>query len=1279
MPENEPGFLLRMRPRSKHNSLLSRRTFLQGMSLAPLALLPAPLSGLFFDSPFSPAVSDLRLHPHYPAKSPLDDILRQFVPGGDEFPTEKYAWDISAQLEDWGKGLTHGRPALDTLSKFLDPSMQGVSLVPAGEVPARRSGVVEVVRRKFDTQPIPGRERFLQSMKAYLAPLASIETAEFQILAIEEVAGSPSAIDARIRYDLVGVHKDTAREERIGLWNIRWQRDAAGGWWVVRWEAGDEVLSRNKAGGFVDVSSQAFGHIDSYRSQMLHGVDYWRTVLDGACGIDVYGNNGIAAGDFDNDGFDDLYICQPAGLPNRLYRNRGDGTFEDVTAQAGVDVLDATACALFADFENKGLQDLLVVCAGGPMLFVNQGKGKFQRKPDAFKFAESPQGTFTHAAIADYDRDGRLDIYLCLYSYYQGLDQYRYPAPYYDARNGPPNFLMHNEGGLTFQDRTRAAGLNVGNDRYSFACAWGDSNGNGLPDLYVANDFGRGNFYRNRGDGTFTSASAESGVEVPGAGMSACWSDFDNDGKQDIYVANMWSAAGLRVSAQKQFREKDPEDIRNSYRQHANGNSLYRNLGDGKFRSVAQQAGVEMGRWAWSCDAWDFDHDGFSDLYCANGYISGSDPRDLSSFFWRQVVAKSPQAATSSLPYEQGWNAINELVRSDASWSGRERNVLYQNNQDGTFSEISGILGLDFPDDSRAFASADLDGDGRLEMVLKNRSAPQLRLLGNATSGIGSCISFRLRGTRGNRDAIGAAVTVEAPGLRQTRYLQAGSGFLSQHTKELFFGLGNNQGTVHVSILWPSGGTQSFDQVPVNQRIEIEEGSSNFSARPFASESRFAKSQPSRISEELPSEIETWLLEPLPAPDFSLPDLNGNLQKLQSLRGGHALMIFWSYASSSAAEPLRAIKQAQPAWKAAGLRILAICVDETPDASGIKSLAATDKLSFPIVLATTEIAGIYNIVYRYLFDRRRDMGIPTSFLLDRDGLIVKIYQGRLNPARVVDDVKSAPKTPAERMAKALPLRGTLYQGSFARNDFTYGVAFFQRGYLDQAAASFQQVIRAKPDYPEAYYNLGTLELQRKHFADARRYLEQTVKLRSNYPEAWNNLGMLAAQEGNEDDAIRNFRESLQLRPNYTVALLNLGNLYRRQGQLADSEQLLQRAINVAPDDPEANYGLGMLYARQDQVQQALDRLQRAVSLRPDYAEARNNLGVLLVREQRYAEAEEQFKTCIRVAPDFDQAYLNLARLYVLNKDNERAKAVLQDLLRLQPRHQVARQALEMLQ
>jgi Flp pilus assembly protein TadD/peroxiredoxin len=1228
--------------------------------------------------------ADFRLTPHYPAKSPLDDVLSRVVPGTDEYVTEKYAFEIIRLLNEWSQGLKAAPPALTIAAKLLDASIQATSLVPTQEKTLRSGNGIEVLRRQFSTNVAAGRERFLQEIKGYLAPMSRVETAEFEIVGIKEIADSSKKLRIDIRYDFVGARMDMRREERIGLWRTEWRQDESNEWRAFRWEAMEETLSRAPEPVFIDITSQVLGQTESYKNQLVHGVDYWRTILDGACGIDVYGNNGLAAGDFDGDGLDDLYICQPAGLPNRLYHNRGDGTFEDVTEKSGVGVLDSTACALFADFENKGLQDLLVVCGSGPLLFLNQGNGKFSLKRDAFRFVQPPQGTFTHAAIADYDGDGRLDIYFCLYTYYVGLDQYRYPTPYFDARNGPPNFLFHNEGNANFVDRTEAAGLNVDNDRFSFACAWGDYNSDGSQDLYVANDFGRNNLYRNNGDGVFTCVSAEAGVEDVGAGMSASWFDFDNDGKLDIYTAAMWSGAGIRVSEQERFHEKEPEDIRALYRQHAQGNALYRNQGNGKFQNVCSQAGVEVGRWAWCSDAWDFDHDGYSDLYIANGYItgpesSGYDKVDLASFFWRQLVAKSPQNQTPSLQYEQGWNAINELIRSGSSWSGSERNVFYANNHDGTFSEVSGTVGLDFIEDSRSFALADLDQDGRLEVVLKNRNAPQLRILRNAMKDLGHAICFRLRGKKSNRDAIGTAVTVEAEGHRQTKYLQAGSGFLSQHSKELFFGVGKAEGTVRASIRWPTGLNQIFEHLPVNHRIEFQEGSPDFLAKPFAApRPAYTREGQPQKPELLPSSVETWLIEPLSAPEFSLPDIDGNMRDLRSFRGGPLLLHFWATTSPDCADQLRLLQKHQPALASSGLTILGINVDDPGDAQAARSFAREESLHFPNVFATQDVVGVYNIIYRYLFDRRRDLPVPASLLLDKDGLIVKIYQGAVHAGRLLEDLGSVHATPAERIRMALPLGGTLYQDVFQRNDFTYGVALFQRGYLEQAAASFKQVIAAKPQDPEAYYNLGTLYLRKNALPEARQYLEQTLKLRPNYPEAWNNLGMVAAQEGQTDEAIRNFKQSLLLRPTYAIALANLGNVYRRQGAFEEAEKLLRRALEITPDDPEVNYSIGMLYARQEKLEQAAQYLESAVRLRPDFPDALNNLGVLFVRERRNSDAEERFKTCIRSAPNFDQAYLNLARLYVLLEEKQKAREVLLALLQLQPQHRVAQQELEML-
>ncbi len=999
-------------------------------------------------------------------------------------------------------------------------------------------------------------------------------------------------------------------------------------------------------------------------------------MLDGASGIDIYANNGVAVGDFDNDGFDDLYVCQPAGLPNRLYRNRGDGTFEDISARAGVDVLDNTACALFADFDNRGLQDLLVVCGSGPLLFRNQGDGSFALKRDAFEFNTPPSGTFTHAALADYDKDGRLDIYLCTYQYYLGLDQYHYPVPYYDARNGPQNRLLHNQGGGRFVETTEAAGLNVENNRYSFACAWGDSNGNGLPDLCVANDFGKSQLYRNNGHGTFQMVSQESHVEGAAAGMSACWADFGNSGRQDIYISSMWEAAGQRISQQPQFHTDADAKTRMDYRRQGQGNALYRNSGYGTFRNAGEASATAMGRWSWAADAWDFDQDGHADLYVTNGYISAANPTDIDSFFWRQIVANSPEDASPRLAYEHAWNAINELVRSDHSWNGFERNVMFANKGDGTFAEVSSVVGLDCLEDSRSFALADLDQDGRQEMILKNRNAPQVRILHNNLAAIGNSIIFRLRGHTSNRDAIGASITLEAGSLKQTKYLQAGTGFLCQHSKELFFGVGQFEGPLKMTVRWPSGTKQIFEDVPVTRRIEIEEGRSNFIAKPYLkTPTRYKQASAPAPAEKLPTQAQTWLITPLKAPAFSLLDTGGNTRSLQQWLGGYVMLTLWTTASADSVSQLRLLQNTSSRLHPS-ISVIALNLDEPSQADSVREFARRENFLFPILLGSPEIGGIYNIIYRYLFDRRRDLAFPTSFLIDQSGQIIKICQGIMDADRVLRDVAGAPTSAEKRIQCALPFKGTLYQGTLQRNDFTYGVAMFQHGYYAQAEESFQEVVATRPNDPEAYYNLGTLNLRLNRFEKAREYLQQTLKLRPDYPEAHNNLGMMAAQQGQAEQAVRNFQEALRLRPDYEIALLNLGNVYRRAHAYPQAEEALKRALALQGDDAEVHYSLGMVYAQQNQLQPAADSLQKAIALRPVYPEAINNLGIVYVRLQQLDQAEQQFQTGIKLAPENDQAYLNLARLYVLQGDKARARDAVQTLLQRQPQNAGALKAME---
>ncbi len=451
-----------------------RRDFLIRSGRAAAAFLwPARLQ--------ASADPDFHLHPHYREQTAIDTERLLIEPGQDQFRSEQHHQKMAAIFDSWAQELRQSPRNTQALKTEFSERFLGGSWKPLSSQ-ALPVGVKTLDVRKvwFTSESLLQSASFLRDVQESLSNFSQILNAEFQITRIESFA-------TRVRYEFVGSGPNFFREQRIGEWSVDWEEDYK----IVRWQMHDEVRSRTQQKCFVDVSQSAFGANHSFQAQMLHGADYWRTVLDGASGIDIYGHNGVSVGDLHGTGFDDIYVCQPAGLPNRLYRNRGTGTFEDVTEQSGLGLLDNTACAIIADFDNDGRQDVVVVRASGPLLFLNQGNGKFQMKADAFQFAQPPRGTFTGAAAADYDRDGRLDIYFCLYSFYQGTDQYNYPIPYFAAENGPANFMMHNNGDGTFRDVTSQCGLDKNNSRYSFCCGWNDFNNDGWPDLYVVNDFGK--------------------------------------------------------------------------------------------------------------------------------------------------------------------------------------------------------------------------------------------------------------------------------------------------------------------------------------------------------------------------------------------------------------------------------------------------------------------------------------------------------------------------------------------------------------------------------------------------------------------------------------------------------------------------------------------------------------------------------------------------------------------------------------------------------------------
>jgi Tfp pilus assembly protein PilF/peroxiredoxin len=1245
--------------------------------LGPLLLAAATaLAGPPPPSGATPAIFHYR--PERRVPSSLEPVLRHLRPGTDAFPEEADALELAGRLAELGRLLRVRRPA-EAVPDLLAADFKGSRLTPPDEAVVTRSPFFEVSRARTAALGLDrDRSSFGGELEGLIAGMETVRVAEFLVTSIVVEREPPVRARTEVRYDIAGASRDGSRLQRTGHWRMEWRLASEGPWRIVVWMALDESRSRASAPVFTEVTDAALGGNDSFRQQLSRGLDSWLARLDGALLPGGMGHHGVSAADVDGDGLDDIYVAQPSGLPNRLYRNRGDGTFEDITEAAGVGVLDSTSQSLFADVDNDGDQDLLLVTRTGLLLLSNDGHGHFTRVKDAFRFQGPLRGSPTAMAMADYDRDGFLDLYLCTYAYFIGAseDKAGTPTPYHDAQNGPPNVLLRNDGHGRFVDVTREVGLDEHNDRFSFAPAWADYDEDGWPDLVVANDFGRKNLYHNEGqkDGRirFKDVAAQAGVEDYGAGMSATFLDYDNDGHLDLYTGNMWTAAGLRVTAEPGFKPDAPTALKDLYRRHARGNSLFRNQGDGTFEDVSLAAGAEMGRWAWSSDAIDFDNDGYLDLYVVNGMFTrdpGEEGPDLDSFFWRQVTARSPDDARRGTAFDDAWRATNRQLAENASQAPHERNVLLRNDGHGAFDDVSGSGGLDLDQDGRSFAVLDLDGDGDSDLVvMAARGAPQLRVFRNDLGDKSASLAVRLTGTTSNRDAVGARVTVATDSLRQTKVVLAGSGFISQHSKELIFGLGASRGSATVEIQWPSGTRQTLTGVPLGHRVFVEEGHDSPRTEAFRKASAPAPPPVATGTAVDAASSGTWLYRPVPAPDFAGKDTSGHERSLSLLQGKPALLLFWSLGTPPSRQALDDLARAGAALSAAGASLLAVSVDRTEGEGKVRDVATS--AGVPVMLAGDEMAGTYSVLSRYLFDRREDLRLPTLLLLNPRGEIAKVYRDRIVPAQVVADVAAVDAPPAERLARATPFPGTFYNPPAERNDFQYSLDLAEQGYEKASLAGFRRVAKADPS-AIAFYNLGTLSMKAGQPTEARQAFERALALDPGHAESSNSLGALLAQSGDVPGAIVRFRAALEVKPDFADALNNLGFALFQGEQDQQAYELYQKALLAEPEFPEALNNLGIFHGQHGDLDQAESFFKRAIAARPNYGEATNNLALVLGARGDVGGAIALLQRFLEKDPSFEPSYLTLAKVYLGAGRRREGAQVLELLLERNPKNPAA--------
>ncbi|MBI4604391.1 MAG: VCBS repeat-containing protein [Planctomycetes bacterium] len=339
--------------------------------------------------------------------------------------------------------------------------------------------------------------------------------------------------------------------------------------------------------------------------------------------------SGLAVGDPNDDGHEDIYLV--SGKGGRLFLSKGDGTFADATLEAKLDAPfeGEGRSAVFADYDSDGHTDLFVALLDAPnRLYRNRGDGTFEDA--AGRAGLVPCNETVGAAFADFNRDGHLDLYLV-----NGGNLLRkHPDPIYNALNATPNVLYISNGDGTFTDRTAEAG--VGHPGWALAVSTADYDLDGDTDIFVGNDVGLSLLFRNRGDATFDDVTLEAGVKYRGSTMNAAWGDVNNDGYPEIFAAAMDSNSRWMID-QPGFPSPAPWYVNLFLRpvvlgilkEMLHGNRFYVSNGDGTFAEAAEVAGVRRNGWAWSGHFLDYDQDGFLDIYCVNGFLSGPERQDL--------------------------------------------------------------------------------------------------------------------------------------------------------------------------------------------------------------------------------------------------------------------------------------------------------------------------------------------------------------------------------------------------------------------------------------------------------------------------------------------------------------------------------------------------------------------------------------------------------------------------------------------------------------------------